>query len=160
MTKYADMTPEQALKLKTYLRERHKRLYVPKKDGTFSSKYRYKNRGDNYGITAHKVIAEKVLGRPLPKGAEIHHVDGNGLNNEHRNLVICPDHAYHALLHIRQRALDACGNANWLPCAFCKEHDDPKNMTLYTPKDQTSPRANHARCATNYLRQRREKEGS
>ena len=149
------MTPEYAEKRKAYLRDRHKRLYVKKKGGVFSSKYRYVNDGYDGGITAHKVIAEKVLGRPLPKDAEIHHADGNGLNNQHSNLVICPDHAYHALLHRRQKALDACGNANWLPCAFCRQHDDPKNMTLYTPKDQTSPRANHPQCATNYSRKRK-----
>ena len=154
--KYADMTPEEAVKRKTYLRDRYMRIRVLKKDGTFSSQYRYKNRGDGQGITAHKVIVEQVLGRPLPDGACVHHVDGNGLNNEHKNLVVCPSAAYHMLLHRRQKALDECGNANWYKCVFCGEYDVPENLTLYIPKDQTSPRANHRRCSTEYSRNRRE----
>lgn len=69
----------------------------------------------------HRQIAERVLGRPLPVGAEIHHVDGNGRNNAHRNLVICQDHAYHFLLERRQRIRALGGDPNtqeW--CSFCK----------------------------------------
>lgn len=149
------MTPEKAAKLKTYLRDRYMRIRVLKKDGTFKSLYRFKNNGQNQGITAHKIIAENILGRPLPKGAQVHHVDGNGLNNEHTNLVICPDAAYHALLHRRTRALEECGNANWLKCVFCKEYDAPENLHLYIAKDQTTPRANHTKCSTAYTNRRR-----
>ena len=149
------MSPERAAQLKFYLRERHLRLYKPKKNGTFKSKYRYKNGGNNQGITTHKVIAEQILGYELPQGACIHHVDGNGLNNKHSNMVICPSSAYHMLLHRRQRALDECGNANWFKCVFCKEYDAPENLNLYIPKDQTSPRANHRECATAYSARRR-----
>jgi HNH endonuclease len=51
----------------------------------------------------HVSIAEKALGKPLPKGAEVHHVDGNKANNNPTNLVICPNRAYHMLLHKRMR---------------------------------------------------------
>jgi len=47
----------------------------------------------------YRHIAEKALGHPLPPKAEIHHVDGDPLNNEPSNLVICEDRAYHLLLH-------------------------------------------------------------
>ena len=108
----------------------------------------------------HTLIAEKILGRRLPVGVEVHHVDGNGKNNNHNNLVICPSAAYHKLLHRRTEAFEACGNANWFPCVFCKRYDDPNNLNLYIPKDQTSPRANHAICSTNYSRKRRERRVS
>ena len=71
-------------------------------------------------VNMHTIIAERILGRTLPNRVEVHHLDGNGKNNHTSNLVICPDRAYHQLLHVRQKALDACGNANWLRCDRCK----------------------------------------
>jgi len=69
----------------------------------------------------HVVIAEKAIGKPLPSGAQIHHVDGNPSNNANSNLVICQDQKYHALLHIRQRALLAGGDPNTQRvCYKCK----------------------------------------
>lgn len=80
------------------------------------------------GRLEHITIAEHALGKPLPPDAVVHHADGNKLNNEPSNLVICPDNDYHQLLHLRMRALDACGNANWRKCAYCKTYDDPSDM--------------------------------
>lgn len=53
----------------------------------------------------HVFVAEKALGKKMPPGAVIHHVDGNGLNNDPTNLVICPDKKYHSLIHARMEAL-------------------------------------------------------
>jgi hypothetical protein len=70
---------------------------------------------------AHVVIAEAVMGKPLPATAEVHHVDGDGLNNAHRNLVICQDKTYHKLLHFRARVLRAGGNPNTDKlCSTCR----------------------------------------
>lgn len=83
------------------------------------------------GVTAeHILLAEKVLGKPLPKGAVVHHADGNSFNNTLTNLVICPDRAYHNLLHARMRALAVCGHADWRKCSYCKEYDNPENMVI------------------------------
>lgn len=53
----------------------------------------------------HTAIAEKVLGRKLKKNNEVvHHIDGNGLNNLHNNLLICTQ-AYHTWLHRRMEKI-------------------------------------------------------
>lgn len=110
------------------------------------SKYRWVSNDNGQGVPVHTVIAEKVLGKKMPKGAEIHHVDGNGHNNAHENLVVCPSDAYHKLLHVRTKALEACGNADWLKCVRCGKYDAPENLYLYIPKDQSSPRGEHRKC--------------
>src|SRR5882672_6331482 len=56
----------------------------------------------------HVLVAEKALGKSLPKGAIIHHIDKNPSNNNPWNLVICPNQTYHNLIHQRMRALEAC----------------------------------------------------
>ena len=53
----------------------------------------------------HREIAERVLGKPLPKGVEVHHVDEDKSNDSNDNLVICQDRAYHRLLHKRRREM-------------------------------------------------------
>ena len=96
----------------------------------------------------HIRIAEQALGKPLPKGAQVHHCNENKADNRPENLVIGPDRAYHALLHQRMRALDACGHAGWRKCKFCKKYDDPVN--LYISKANIY----HAKCVTAYQRER------
>lgn len=63
-------------------------------------------------VYLHVVIAESALGHHLPDGAEVHHVDGNHLNNAPSNLVICQDRAYHKLLHFRTRIVRRGGDPN------------------------------------------------
>lgn len=101
-------------------------------------------------IYEHVAIAESALGKSLPVGAVVHHVDCNPLNNDPSNLVICPSQAYHLLLHTRQRALDACGNADFRKCLFCHQYDDVDKMQL------TKTRAHfHKQCRADYERNRR-----
>lgn len=102
-------------------------------------------------VYEHILVVEKALGKYLPKGAIVHHVDGDGLNNNTDNLVICENRVYHALLHIRQDALEACGHANWRRCSFCQKYDDPEN--LYISPDGLQAR--HRECRNKYRRERR-----
>jgi hypothetical protein len=79
----------------------------------------------------HRLIAERILGRPLPRGAQIHHVDENRANNDPTNLVICPSFAYHRLLHLRTAAYDATGHADYRRCVHCGKWDAPANMIAH-----------------------------
>lgn len=75
----------------------------------------------------HQVRAERALGRPLPKGAQVHHLDGS--TSDDAPLVICPDQKYHSLLHARARVIQAGGNPNTeRVCSGCKR---PKPMAEF-----------------------------
>ena len=81
-------------------------------------------------IGEHVLIAEAVLGKKLPAGAIIHHVDGNKSNNCKNNLVICQDQEYHCLLHSRTNSLSGCGDVNKRLCSVCKEWVDQDSFYL------------------------------
>lgn len=100
----------------------------------------------------HVMVAERALGRALPSGAVVHHLDENPQNNNPSNLVICPDAAYHRLLHRRARALAECGNADWLWCQRCKTFGSPQEMAVYGRK------AVHPACAAAHTFNRRKEE--
>jgi hypothetical protein len=76
----------------------------------------------------HIKVAQMALGKPLPAKAVVHHVDENKSNNAPENLVICPDEAYHRLIHRRMAAMDACGNPNYRKCPVCNTWDDPERL--------------------------------
>jgi hypothetical protein len=94
-------------------------------------------------------VAEKALGKPLPKGSIVHHWDKDKLNSNPENLLICPDQTYHLLIHQRMRAYDACGHADWLICRYCGKYDDPKNLSVHK-------RAYHKKCMREYMRARKD----
>lgn len=100
----------------------------------------------------HILVAERVLGRALPPGSRVHHVNHDRADNRTSNLVICPDEAYHQLLHRRERAFDACGHADWLKCQFCKQWGPPDTMRVFERKSYHTPcRRTHRVTARNNL---------
>jgi hypothetical protein len=105
----------------------------------------------NY-VFEHIVIAERALGRPILPPIEVHHVDENKGNNANNNLVICPDKAYHQMLHRHMKALQACGNSEWLHCTYCKKYDDPKNLSTVFDKSNGASKSYHKACARDYMR--------
>lgn len=83
----------------------------------------------------HIKVAEKVLGKKLPKGAVVHHVDEDPTNNTPTNLVVCPSRAYHRLLHARLRIQNAGGHPDKdKVCGECRELK-PKNQ-FYKDKNR------------------------
>jgi hypothetical protein len=103
----------------------------------------------------HLFVAEDALGKPLPRGAVVHHVDENKSNNIGKNLVICPSQQYHFLLHIRSDALDATGDPESRKCLFCKKWDSKEN--LFVPVAKQSETYAHRACMNEYNRERRSK---
>lgn len=101
----------------------------------------------------HVLVAEHALGKSLPIGAIVHHVNKDTKDNRNQNLVICQDQQYHKILHRRQDALEACGNANWRKCCICKQYDDPSNMSI-NGSPLHGERAYHKSCNTNRERER------
>jgi len=98
----------------------------------------------------HVAICEKVLQKPLPKFAVIHHADGNKANNKKNNLVICENSAYHQLLHKRNRAFIATGNPNSFKCSICKIYDTENNLYI-----SPNGRGRHRRCHAKYESERK-----
>lgn len=86
----------------------------------------YKNTRDGARpcgtVMEHVVIAERALGRRLPKGVQVHHVDEDRRNNAPSNLVICQDQKYHYLLHVRAKVVRAGGDPNTQRvCTGCRK---------------------------------------
>ncbi len=57
-----------------------------------------------YGRHEHRIVAEKILGRPLKDGEVVHHIDGNKRNSDIDNIQIFPSQREHARYHAKLSA--------------------------------------------------------
>jgi hypothetical protein len=121
-------------------------LYVDEPD----RKYRYE----------HEIVGERALGRALPAGACIHHVNEQRADNRGANLVICQDQQYHNELHRKLAVLRAGGNP-WahrlcfrchLPKNDCEFFSDRTRVSPYNPDGR---RAECSACAAAWKRKLR-----
>ena len=118
-----------------YLRKwRHgdtnKRLCSANGEGGVSSQGYFEITVNGRRVLEHIHIAEKAIGKRLPKGSHVHHINGVKTDNRGCNLVICQDAGYHFLLHKRQEALDACGNPDLIKCRICGQYDKADNLYI------------------------------
>lgn len=51
---------------------------------------------------APRWIAEKLIGRPIRSDEVVHHIDGNRLNNDPSNLLVCT-RSWHYSIHLTTR---------------------------------------------------------
>lgn len=126
-------------------------MKAPNGSGTTkkSNGYRYVSVPGRGQVLEQTIVAEAALGHRLPRGAVVHHINQNPVDNRPRNLVLCENRAYHLLLHARLRAIRATGDPNRRPCVFCGRYE-PREMVPRTPKGQF-----HRECCNQYRRRRR-----
>lgn len=90
-------------------------------------------RIDGQKTSLHRLRAEQALGRLLRDTECVHHADGS--KNDDAPLVICPNEAYHKLLHIRMRVVRAGGNPNTQ--RFCNSCGQVKFLHEFKSSKQT-----------------------
>lgn len=118
-------------------------------DGRLRILAREHPRADHQGYVLRSLlIAEKALGKPIPLGRPVHHVDEDKSNDSSNNFVICESTNYHHFLHQRKRAYDACGNASWRKCSICKKYDSVDKLYVYQKYSY------HRECKNKYNRKR------
>jgi hypothetical protein len=110
------------------------RLHMPSHPAANSKGYVYE----------HTVIAERVLGKRMPNGAAVHHVNENTRDNSHTNLVICQDRAYHKLLHVRARVVRAGANPN--THALCGQCGHAKPFEAFNKSTANKSFGRQRRC--------------
>lgn len=105
----------------------------------------YKEQGQK---RLHRLRAEAALGKRLPTGAEVHHVDGT--KSVYSPLVICQDKAYHKLLHVRTRVVRAGGDPDTQRvCGACGK---PRNISEFYQRKTDGSRVSTCKSCCSMFR--------
>lgn len=89
-------------------------------------------------VLEHIVVAEKVLGKPLPSCAQVHHVNEVKSDNATSNLAILQSQKEHNDLHYRLKVLRAGGDP--FMDRLCIDCRQPKSKSdFYPSKDRACP---------------------
>ena len=117
----------------------------------------------NQGKSLHCLIWEDHYGKPVPKGYNIHHINGNKLDNRIQNLQ-CVEHKIHSSFHsrgkitsleTRRKMSDAqCGEK----CKLYRKDLDPKYIKVEALKGKlNSDLAKELNCSMETIRRRLKK---
>lgn len=112
------------------------------------------NADGNGRVLEHVLKASLALGKPIPPGVIVHHVNEITTDNRNTNLLICSQ-GYHHLLHARMRALRACGNPSWRKCQYCQTWDSPDHLVINKKSSSVRHRACHTKSEYNRKQQRK-----
>ncbi len=100
----------------------------------------------------HRIFAQEALGKKVTPDQPVHHFE----LGKFKTLIICEDKGYHHLLHLRQRAYEASGDAHKMQCEYCKEYDLPENLKIHL-RGRNGPYY-HKYCKANYEWRRKHPE--
>lgn len=94
---------------------------------------------------------EEEAGHILPKKSIFHHINGDSLDDDPKNIMVFDNSASHTNYHREERALNACGKKYWRKCIFCKKYGDPKSKEWH---QLSNGNAYHRFCKSDYDRRR------
>ncbi len=130
---------------------------LPKKPVLMKNGYwAFRNPWNGPATYVHRFVAARCLRRPLPEGALVHHVNYNKQDNRRCNLVVCPDDAYHQLLHHRTDILNKGGRPEThkicTSCQTCMTYDNfsPNRHTVDGFHNECRPCSNTRRRGKGY----------
>ena len=103
---------------------------------------------DRGRVMESRLNMETKIGRYLLPIELVHH---HYLPNGDFILFLCKDRKEHKEVHRMEEAERFSGHCDWLKCVFCKQYDDPKNITI-TPSGKY-----HKSCYSSYRKQLRRK---
>lgn len=111
----------------------------------------------NGRIHLHRWIIERVLGRKLKPKEIVHHINYNKLDNRKCNLLVCPNQAYHRLIHARTDYINKGVHPE--THHFCSTHQEFLPKDLF-PKNKNEWNGVNHNCKSCSNTKRREKQYS